>query len=159
EDTNYVALSHYWGNTHTFITTSTNLAKTYEGIPWLELPKTFQDAVIINRRLGIRYLWIDSLCILQDSESDWHFESARMGEIYTNSYITSAASLAPNGGTGIFHSRSGETYKFENGVTVKLSLASSHLDPPRPLTLYSHAHGLFKSGSYKLMCYRTAQKS
>jgi hypothetical protein len=52
------------------------------------LPPTFQDAVLITRQLGIQYLWIDSLCILQDSKEDWMAESATMGRIYSQALLS-----------------------------------------------------------------------
>lgn len=64
----------------------------------------FQDAVTITRRLGYRYLWIDSLCIIQDSYEDWKNESKNMGHIYKASSLTIAAEDAPNSFTGIFES-------------------------------------------------------
>jgi hypothetical protein len=67
-----------------------------------ELPKTFQDAVVISRRFCIRYLWIDSLCICQDDEEDWAHESAKMAQVYENSIITVAASGAENSTNGCF---------------------------------------------------------
>ena len=60
-------------------------------IPYSSLSKTFQDAVEITRGQGVRYLWIDSLCIIQDSPLDWQIESSKMADIYQNSYITIAA--------------------------------------------------------------------
>jgi hypothetical protein len=48
----------------------------------------FQDAVLITRRLKIKYLWIDSLCIIQDSLEDWAREAARMGDIYRHAFLT-----------------------------------------------------------------------
>ncbi|KAH7625330.1 hypothetical protein B0T09DRAFT_361305 [Sordaria sp. MPI-SDFR-AT-0083] len=54
----------------------------YPGIPFACLPQTFADAVWVTRELGIRYLWINSLCIIQDSPSDWDAESQQMGSIY-----------------------------------------------------------------------------
>jgi hypothetical protein len=56
-----------------------------------KLPLTFQHAVEIARHLSIRYLWIDSLCIIQKDSDDWERESGRMADIYRNSYITIAA--------------------------------------------------------------------
>jgi hypothetical protein len=53
-----------------------------------DLSRTFQDAVRITRELGERYLWIDSLCIIQDDEDDWAREAALMAEVYRNSYCT-----------------------------------------------------------------------
>ena len=67
-------------------------------IPIDDLPKTFRDAVRITRELGERFLWIDSLCIIQDYEEDWAREAAMMAEIYSHSYCTLAA-LSSNDST------------------------------------------------------------
>jgi hypothetical protein len=81
--------------------TGTILQRT-AGIDFLTLPKTFQDAVIITRRLGLRYLWIDSLCIIQDSISDWEEESSSMGQYYRNAQFTIAAAGAHDSSVGCF---------------------------------------------------------
>lgn len=62
----WVALSHCWGQTNTFKTTLKTLKSHMHGIEWEALPKTFKDAVLVTRALEVRYLWIDSLCIVQD---------------------------------------------------------------------------------------------
>lgn len=67
-----------------------------------EMPKTFQDAVVITRKLGIRYLWIDSLCIIQDSAQDWHHEASLMSSVYHNSELTISATTARDGTEGCF---------------------------------------------------------
>jgi hypothetical protein len=59
----YIALSHCWGKTQHATTTKANYHQRLTSIPMQELSKTFQDAVWLTRRLGIKYLWIDSLCI------------------------------------------------------------------------------------------------
>jgi len=56
-----------------------------------DLPKTFQHAVKITRDIGIRFLWIDSLCIVQDDPADWEIEASKMASIYSGSYLTIAA--------------------------------------------------------------------
>ncbi|PVH93058.1 heterokaryon incompatibility, partial [Periconia macrospinosa] len=53
-------------------------------IPWHSLPRTFQDAIGLARKLGILFLWIDSLCIVQDDKRDWEEQSADMANIYQN---------------------------------------------------------------------------
>jgi hypothetical protein len=63
----WVALSHAWGNFQPLRTTKETLAVHQAGIEWSELPPTFQDAVVITKKLGFQYLWIDSLCIIQNS--------------------------------------------------------------------------------------------
>jgi hypothetical protein len=74
-------------------------------IPWDELPKTFRDAIIISRNLGIEYMWIDSLCIVQDDPRDWELEAAKMGEIYSNAFLVIAASSSVDGDSGCFLER------------------------------------------------------
>lgn len=66
------------------------------------LPNMFRDAVIIVRALGLRLLWIDSLCIIQDSREDWEVQSTVMGDIYKGGYINIAAKAAANGTVGCF---------------------------------------------------------
>ena len=52
------------------------------------LPDLYRDAVKVTRQLGVNYLWIDSLCIIQDSDDDWSKEAASMGDIFQFSYLT-----------------------------------------------------------------------
>lgn len=70
-----------------------------------ELPRTFQDAVTTTRLLGFRFLWIDSLCILQYSKQDWEQQSSKMADIYANGTINLAARAAPNATAGLFVER------------------------------------------------------
>ncbi|KAG7046366.1 HET-domain-containing protein [Colletotrichum scovillei] len=93
----YLALSHRWGspNQHRkFCTLKENLESFKEEIKLTELPQTFQDAINITRNLGIGYLWIDSLCIVQDDPEDWKMESLLMEQVYSSAYVTLAASCA-----------------------------------------------------------------
>ena len=107
EDLNmkYIALSHCWGMTKPAILKKNMLRTMIRGIDWSRLPKTFQDAMVITRRLGFRYLWIDSLCIMQDSLEDWSKESGNMQNVYVNCVLTIAASWGRDGGTGLFVER------------------------------------------------------
>lgn len=66
------------------------------------LPKTFQDAVLFTHKLGIRFLWIGSLCILQDNKSDWHQEASNMTGIYQHSYLNLAATKSSCPADGCF---------------------------------------------------------
>lgn len=90
----YVCLSHRWGDSQPLSTTSATLEARKQSIPWEIVPKTFQDAVDMTRKLGIRYLWIDSLCIIQDDADDWNEQSSRMCDIYQNGFLTIAATRA-----------------------------------------------------------------
>lgn len=67
------------------------------------LSKNFQDAISVVRKLEVRYLWIDALCIIQDSLSDWAKESAVMDEIYQGAYLTLVATSAATSNTGFLH--------------------------------------------------------
>jgi hypothetical protein len=76
----YAALSYCWGvSQQVTSTTSTNLLDRVRGIEFQILPKTVQDAIITTRKLKLRFLWIDALCILQDSEEDKATQSALWG--------------------------------------------------------------------------------
>ena len=101
----YVALSHCWGGTNTAILKKDTLSTMIGGIDWSQLPKTFQDAIYVTRCLGFRYLWIDSLCIVQDSPEDWSKESGTMHAVYANCVLTIAASWGNDSDTGLFIER------------------------------------------------------
>jgi Heterokaryon incompatibility protein (HET) len=92
----YAALSHCWGGRRSLMTKESTLDMHKQGIPFESFPKTFQHAILVCRRLEIDWLWIDSLCIIQDSENDWAVQAAKMGDIYSNSLITIAADGAPD---------------------------------------------------------------
>jgi hypothetical protein len=93
ETAQYACLSHIWASHAEVITTKSNLANRLSGISIDELPKTYQDAIDVIRKLNIRYIWIDSLCIVQDDAEDWHCQAAMMGPVYENAYVTIAADL------------------------------------------------------------------
>jgi hypothetical protein len=86
-------------------TTNSSIISWNQVIPWQQLPKTFQDAIRITRELGIQYLWIDALCIIQNDVQDWEIESANMANIYSNSYLTIAATAASDSHAGLFLDR------------------------------------------------------
>ncbi|PVH76504.1 HET-domain-containing protein [Cadophora sp. DSE1049] len=106
ETGDYIALSHCWGRPELiFRTTKETLKSNQLELPWDKLSKTFQDAIHATRRIGKRYLWIDSLCIIQDSDDDWNKESAVMGDIYKNAYLTLGATASSDGAGGLFVER------------------------------------------------------
>ncbi|KAK8098908.1 uncharacterized protein PG998_012149 [Apiospora kogelbergensis] len=76
-----------------------------QAISWDSLPQTFMDAIRVARSLGSEYLWIDSLCIVQDSLEDWCRESATMRDVYRNSMCNIAASSAANSHEGCLYPR------------------------------------------------------
>lgn len=101
----YIALSHCWGelsddHKRQFCTTDDNINARLKEFSFSKLPKTFQDAVQVTRQLGIDYLWIDSLCIIQWNKEDWQRESRRMEDVFASAYCTIAAATAVNSNAG-----------------------------------------------------------
>lgn len=84
------------------VTTQATLESRKSGISWNELPKTFQEAISITRELGLNRLWIDSLCVIQDSKEDWQLESAEIAGIYQNAFLTLAATSSPDSDGGLW---------------------------------------------------------
>ncbi|KAF7887000.1 uncharacterized protein EAF02_003647 [Botrytis sinoallii] len=127
EGADYAALSHCWGSNQPPKTTKNNLQSQLLGFPENRLPQTFYDAVRTTRELGLRYLWIDSLCIVQDDRNDFEVECARMNTIYTNALCTIAASDARDSRDGLFQSR---TMK-----PVRLTYESDGSEPKLTVTI------------------------
>jgi hypothetical protein len=99
----YACLSHCWGKTRSkYLTKTQTISSNKDGIPVDALPRTFQDAIHIARALDIRYLWIDSLCIVQDDDQDWAKHVESMAAIYANSYVTLAAGSSEDDDCGFF---------------------------------------------------------
>lgn len=101
----YAALSHRWGSLNFTTLRKDNIDIFRERIPPDALTKTFRDAIDICRYLDIPYLWIDSLCIIQDSSEDWELQSALMAQIYGESDLNIAATSAKHGSVGCFFDR------------------------------------------------------
>ncbi|KAJ6023809.1 HET-domain-containing protein [Penicillium herquei] len=130
ENIEYIALSHCWGQLpehrkaeYCLSVENLNERQT-TGFQLSKLPLTFRDAITVTRRLGKKYLWIDSLCIIQsgDNQADWQKEARRMETIFSNAYCTLAATSATNSDSGF--------------------LARSYTRNPRPyIKIRSQIHG------------------
>jgi len=105
----YATLSHCWGVSPTFLTlTDQNSRRLHDRIHLHELPKTFQDAVLLCERLDLRFLWVDSLCILQKGEGskeDWLKHVVEMRDVYRNCFVNIAASHATGANEGLYTER------------------------------------------------------
>ena len=101
-DSRYACLSHCWGSCQPLRTTLSTLPSHKRGIEWHTLPKTFQDVITLLRRMHIEYVWIDSLCIVQDDEDDWKTEAAKMGDIYAGAFVTIAATQGRDSRNGLY---------------------------------------------------------
>jgi hypothetical protein len=102
EVVSYVTLSHRWGSRICFQLTHANLDELRAGVELTALPLLFRDAAWLAYELGYRYLWIDSLCIVQGDFEDWTRESAQMCENYAGSSLNIAASVALHSDESMF---------------------------------------------------------
>ena len=124
----YVSLSHCWGDFDPPKLEIKTLQSFQVSIDPAALPSTFADAVDITRQLGIRYLWIDSLCIVQDDEHDWQRESAKMSQIYECAWLNIGASKALTATGGCYSTRCVEDVN-------PVILASSQFDVQHDMSL------------------------
>jgi hypothetical protein len=106
ERARYVCLSHCWGGKQPITTTKATLNQHQTAIAWDALPKMFRDVISIVHSLGLRYLWIDSLCIIQDDIEDWRQEGSKMAKIYQSAHLTISAISVPDSSTGLFSTAS-----------------------------------------------------
>lgn len=117
EQINYLTLSYCWGGSQKeHATTAENIDQRRRNLSSTNLPKTIKDAIDITRKLGQRYLWVDSLCIIQPIDadsSDWQHESSRMGQYYHNSFCTISATSAASTLEGCFFERPGMRFLLE----------------------------------------------
>ncbi|KAK2009776.1 HET-domain-containing protein [Colletotrichum eremochloae] len=108
EPSRYVALSHCWGQLQEherFCLYQKNHSQLEARIDFDRLPKTFRDAITVTRGLGIEYIWIDTLCIIQDDEDDWEMESSKMETVFSAAYCTLSAASAESSLEGFLSPR------------------------------------------------------
>ncbi|KAK8139355.1 HET-domain-containing protein [Apiospora sp. TS-2023a] len=98
----YATLSHCWGGASILKCTTENLEALQRDIQYDSLPRTFQHVINTIRSLGIRYVWIDSLCIIQNSNEDWQTEAAAMGDVYQHAVLNIAATHGKDSHAGLF---------------------------------------------------------
>ncbi len=109
----YAALTYRWPKNEAHVTVTHNIQARLSSIPPHSLPATILDAVRITNALGLHYLWVDSLCIAQDSRSEWEVECTKMASIYANAIVT----LAASGTTGMM--RDSTSYPLPNACTLE----------------------------------------
>lgn len=101
----YATLSHCWGNVENIKLTKSTFESLRKGVNISQLPLSFRHAVKVARTLNLRYLWIDSLCIIQGDDSDWLREALLMYRVYAESHVTIAATAAKHSGDGLCFTR------------------------------------------------------
>ncbi|KAF7505044.1 hypothetical protein GJ744_001498 [Endocarpon pusillum] len=106
ESKGYITLSYCWGEDASFTKlVSARLSAFQSVIELTQLPQTFRDAVQVTRRLNYRYLWIDALCIIQDSPQDWLQEALTMSKVFASSDLNLAAAASKGADDGLFRDR------------------------------------------------------
>lgn len=102
----YAALSYCWGRSNPFLLTPATKENLQNGFHLAQLPRTIRDAVRVTREIGIRYLWVDALCVMQgpgtEAIDEWNFEVAKMDMIYRDAYVTISAAAAQGASGGLF---------------------------------------------------------
>lgn len=101
----WAALSYCWGGESGFILNASSFSRFRRQIPLSDFPLTLRDAILVTRRFGLRYLWIDSLCIFQDDDDDWAIEASRMSSVYSSAAVTIAATSAETVNSGFLDGR------------------------------------------------------
>ncbi|KAK3489515.1 HET-domain-containing protein [Neurospora hispaniola] len=144
----YVAFSHCWGKSEALKLLQDDLDKGTRGnieelrslIQVQSLPTSYREAISVSLALGFRYIWIDSLCIIQNSHNDWAKEAAMMEDVYANSSLNLCASAAADSSEASFQRR-------DRGIFVPLDIEPQwtgilhHDDQERklgPLPSYLH---------------------
>lgn len=134
----YATLSYCWGTLPISTKTTTHTISEYRRqIPLQDLPDTLKDAISLTRSMGIQYLWIDSLCILQDSLEDWEIESASMASVYRLSVVTIVASTARHAYEGCSPSQNKLTLApcpvSTEGISLSIENRGRHVLYEKPL--------------------------
>src|SRR5205814_1827018 len=96
---------HCWGGVKSFRLLSDNYKACLQNIKFSNLSRNMRDAVRIAQRLGFSDIWIDSVCIVQDSKKDWATEAPKMGGVYSGAVCTIASTGSSSGDGGCFHRR------------------------------------------------------
>lgn len=131
----WVALSHCWGRQVRFVTESGSLAHRQQAMNLEDVPATFHDAILATRRLGYRYIWIDSLCILQDSIEDWAYESSQMQHYYKNAILTIATDHLAGDHESFFN-----TARPQHPTSVQIPFHTTSISTPIHVHVRDHVH-------------------
>lgn len=117
----YLALSYCWGGKQDHQTERTRIGQYMRALPLEALPKTIRDAIIFTRALGIQYIWIDSLCIIQDSQEDKEHELSRVANIYKGAVLTISAARASSCYEGFLGLQEDRIALLQDSVTLPMN--------------------------------------
>jgi hypothetical protein len=158
----FLAFSHCWGKEQRIRRTTETYPIHLKTIPYSSLPRTPRDAVRFSIGMGVRYLWIDSLCIIQDKTEDWAAEATRMVDIYESAHLVLAASSAKDGAAGFyrypskFHSiltgRNNDTLATPEDVMARRPFSHCGMDSDRKglgFYLYNESKIILSGGAHE----------
>ncbi|KAI1010043.1 hypothetical protein LB503_011487 [Fusarium chuoi] len=121
QDFPYLILSYCWGRgNESSKTTENNLAARLRGFSVPDLPKTIRDTILLTRMMGYRYLWVDAICIIQGPSGDFHSESTRMVDYYSNAECCISASAAADSQQGFLTERPLARFPIED-IAIKIT--------------------------------------
>ncbi|KAL2136225.1 hypothetical protein VTI74DRAFT_4855 [Chaetomium olivicolor] len=141
----YATLSHCWGSVMPFKLKHELVKSCLNGISLDEISRVFRDAIRVAWRLKIQYIWIDSLCIIQDSLEDWRAESAQMGLVYRHGILNIAATGFSDGSNGLFVQRDPNIL-----MPISLSIGTNHSSHGNPGEGREKRQGALEPGNYYL---------
>ncbi|KPM34908.1 hypothetical protein AK830_g11661 [Neonectria ditissima] len=124
----YVTLSYCWGGRRQFETNLSSFEDAYVNMPMSSLSSTIQDAVTVTKQIGLRYLWVDALCIIQDSVDDKYTEIAKMADYYQNASITIIAASASGSDGGFLAPKTSPRSLEPESASCQLQLPMIFLD-------------------------------
>ncbi|KAF1988696.1 hypothetical protein K402DRAFT_327933 [Aulographum hederae CBS 113979] len=99
----YLSLSYCWGklpNPNSVATTTANFQQRLTCISPSDIPRAISDNLVTTKKLGFRYLWVDAICIIQDSAEDWAAECSLMASVYSNADCMIAVTDSTNSNQG-----------------------------------------------------------
>lgn len=141
ERPNYATLSHCWGTMPYLKLQKSNYDQLRIKVPYDQLSKTFMDAIKVARACGLHYLWIDSLCIIQDSLEDWEQKSVKMVDVYGCSTMNISATGAKDGSVGCFFDRNAQDVKNISAPVVAEVRQKNYSIVCTSISLYESAMG------------------
>ncbi|KAF4499963.1 HET-domain containing protein [Fusarium agapanthi] len=121
----YAALSYRWGSLDAiWQTTTKNLGMRLTQFNIVELPKTLSDTVQVVRNLGLKWVWIDSLCIVQNDKDDWAREAVKMASIYQNALVTISADSSEDAKAGLHNEKSSSIFNDKDSMKICSKLST-----------------------------------
>lgn len=152
ETTLYLVLSHCWGKRPFITLNQGNKARLHDSFSVDELPPNFRDAAMTTQKLGFRYVWIDSLCIIQGADGDWAEQAPLMDRVYMNAELCLAAAASEDAYGGFFRRRDPEDVQpFQIGLLVpaqepgrateEKDKEETKEDKPTPRSSYAYCRG------------------